>query len=127
MKKSSSVKIVYDGECPFCSNFVSLANLRKLGYEVTLVNAREDDNEIVRDVAKKYDLDDGMVVLIGEKVLYGSMAAHFLSTGFDIKNPVAFLYSIMLSNRLVSRCIYPLLVRGRKIYFKLLGKPLIND
>ena len=127
MKKNNTVKVIYDGDCPFCSNFVRLSNLKRLGYEVTLVNAREANNDFVRELSESFDLDDGMIVIVDNDILYGSTAARFLSTGFKITNPLALIYYIFLHNKNVSELTYPWLVRARKFYFKLIGKRLIND
>lgn len=127
MKKNNSVKVIYDGECPFCSNFVYLSNLKRLGYKVTLISAREEDNETVRKLSKGFDLDNGMIVVVGSDILYGANAARFLTTGFNTSNPLALIYYILLKNKTVSKIIYPLLVRARKIYFRITGKRLIND
>jgi predicted DCC family thiol-disulfide oxidoreductase YuxK len=127
MKKNSTVKVIYDGECPFCSNFVRLSNLKRIGYQVILINAREADNDVVRKLSKSYDLDDGMIVIVDNEILYGSTAARFLSTGFKRTNLLALIYYTFLHNKKVSEVIYPWLVRGRKFYFRILGKRLIND
>ena len=127
MKKDNSVKVIYDGECPFCKSFVYLTNLKKLGYEVSLINAREKSDDIVRDIAKIYNLDDGMVVIIGNDILYGYNAARFLTTGFRATNLLAIMYYLVLRNEKFAELFYPILVKARKFYFRIVGKKLIND
>ena len=127
MEKNPQVRIIYDGDCPFCNNFVSLSKLRDLGYAVTLINAREDDSLVVRRLSKSYDLDDGMIVMVDDQVLYGPAAARFLASGFLGGGGLSCVYRILLRGERVSKLIYPILVRMRKLYFRLAGKTLIND
>lgn len=127
MRENNSVKVVYDGECPFCKSFVYLTNLKKLGYEVSLINARDKSDDIVRDIAKIYNLDEGMVVIIDNDILYGSDAARFLTTGFRATNLLALMYYLLLRNEKFAEFFYPILVKARKFYFRVVGKKLIND
>ena len=127
MKKNPSVEVIYDGECPFCSNFVSLSRLQDLGYKVTLINARDNANPIVGELSKSYNLDNGMIVIVGDEILYGASAASFIATGFVKQDLISRIYRGLLKRDNISKLIYPVLVIMRKIYFKVIGKKLINN
>ena len=49
----NNVTIVYDGECPFCNDFVALNHLKDNGYNIKLINARDTGNPLVHDLRKK--------------------------------------------------------------------------
>lgn len=125
--KKNNVTIVYDRECPFCSDFVSLNRLKKRGYNVTLFNARETDNKLIKNLAKNYDLDYGMIVVLDQKIFYGSSAASFISSSFYKKNIKSLLYYLILVNKKIAKITYPFLVFLRNIYFRLTRKKFIND
>ena len=123
----NNVTIVYDGECPFCSDFVSLNRLKEHGYNVKLVNARDTSNQLVHDLKKKYNIDYGMIVIVNEKILYGSSAARFISSSYKKNNLKSLVYCLVLFNQKIADFSYPILVFLRKIYFRLTGKRFIND
>ena len=73
------IQIVYDQECPFCSDFVRILRIKSAGNEVELINARETSSDIISKLSAKYNLDDGMVVILDDTEYYGDQAAHVLS------------------------------------------------
>ena len=47
----NQTKIIFDGNCPFCNNFITVANLRKNLANVVFLNAR--DNREAQKIIKK--------------------------------------------------------------------------
>lgn len=126
MKETNKVTIIYDGECPFCTNFVMVANLRKSYESLRLINARQTDNETVQFVRENgYDLNKGMIVMLEDKILYGSDAANFIAIHCK-EGLVGNLYRQLLRNKILAKWIYPILTRLRRMYFFLVGKELIR-
>ena len=123
----NKIIIIYDGECPFCSDFVSLNRLRDLGYSVSIINARDHGDPLVKDLSENYDLDDGMIVVYNDSVLFGAAAAHFISTSFAKRNIRAVFYCSLLSNQRIAEVFYPILVKLRKLFLRIIGKKRIND
>lgn len=115
-------KIVYDQECPFCSNFVSMVRLKDAVGPVTLLNAR-DGGPIVEDlIAQGFDLDQGMVLLLDDEVHFGADAMHRIAL---LTTPSTFfnkLNGLVFRSRTVSRVLYPILKTGRAITLTLLGR-----
>ena len=113
--------LIYDGECPFCSNFVQFARLRETVGEVRLIDARENGPEVQAARDAGYVIDDGMLLSLDGQVYYGA----------DCLNRLALLSSRSgVFNRLnhavfrvpaVSRFSYPILRTGRNMTIKLLG------
>ena len=56
--------IVYDGECPFCSQYVKMLRIRESVGTVRLIDARSSDETAIF-ARGKYDMDQGMAARIG--------------------------------------------------------------
>jgi predicted DCC family thiol-disulfide oxidoreductase YuxK len=105
------LKIVYDGDCPFCSRYVTLLRLRE-HFDVDLIDARRHPA-----LAQQYglDLNDGMIVDFDGRVHHGAEALWLLSTMAKRPGPFA--------SKTVAHLAYPLLRAGRNATLKLLGRP----
>jgi predicted DCC family thiol-disulfide oxidoreductase YuxK len=115
--------VVYDGQCPFCTNYVSLMNIRRSVGKVALVDAREN-SPIVKMLADEgYDLDEGMAVVFGDRVYYGEDAVTFISSLADRTSLASRLIAALLANPNRAAALYPIMKRGRRIALNLLGRP----
>lgn len=120
------VTIVYDGECPFCSDFVRRLRLQETLGTVTLINARDAQDSLVRDLKERYVLDNGFVVLWQGQEHYGGDAMHLLamlSTPSPLFNR---LFRGIFLSTWVSSWMYPILVVGRKFVLWLMGRRLLG-
>ena len=119
-------KIIYDGNCPFCNNFIMVANLKKNLKHIVFLNARDsiEAKKIIND--NNIDIDKGMIVCSKGQILYGDKAATFIVINGS-GGAIFLLYRLLLSNSKLSKKIYPILVFLRKIYFRLIGFKLINE
>ncbi len=104
------LRIVYDGECPFCARYVALMRLRE-GHAVRLIDARREP-----ELAASYglDLNAGMIADLDGAVHHGAAAVALLSRLSRRPGPLA-------SDRL-ARAVYPLMRAGRGLALKLLGR-----
>ena len=123
--RDGQVWLIYDGKCPFCSSYVRMVRLREAAGNLNLVNAR-DGGEIVQKVRRLgYDLDEGMVLVLGNKYYHGSDCVHavaLLSSSVNFANKINML---IFRSRTLSKYLYPVLRSGRNLVIKLLGhKPL---
>ena len=85
---ADDIWVVYDGECPLCSRYVLLYQLRERGQRVHLIDARSE-HSIVGDIrARNLDLNDGMVVRWREQYYYGAEAMHLLATLASYAKPL---------------------------------------
>ncbi|MFC3285083.1 DCC1-like thiol-disulfide oxidoreductase family protein [Litchfieldella rifensis] len=119
--------LVYDKQCPFCDHYCRLVRLRDSVGSLTLVDAREDTE--IRDeiTAAGLDIDQGMVLKIGDRLYYGDDAIHVLalmSSRTDAFNRIN--YWIFRSSRR-ARWLYPVLRSCRNFLLKLLGKTKVNN
>jgi predicted DCC family thiol-disulfide oxidoreductase YuxK len=119
--------VVYDGECPFCSSYVTLYRIRQQTDQVHLIDARSAD-PVVEEVRRAgYDLDVGMVVKFEGRLYHGAEAMNILAilgSGGTVFNR---LNRALFRHPRLSRALYPWLVRGRLLVLRMLGRKLIGD
>lgn len=94
--------VIYDGECPFCSRYVTLLKLREKGIDVRLHDAREKTTLEKFPDAKSYDLNEGMLAIWLGDYYHGPDAIHIISA-LSSNAPLGFL----LRNECTSRALYP--------------------
>lgn len=121
------VLLVYDKQCPACDYYCRLARIRESVGQLVLVDARDGGPEMDKITAAGLDIDQGMVLIMGDRLYYGADAIHMLSilssrSGFF--NRIA--YWMFRSARL-SRVLYPVMRSGRNLLLKMLGKSRINN
>jgi predicted DCC family thiol-disulfide oxidoreductase YuxK len=117
--------IVYDGDCPFCSQYVQLIRLRNAIGPVAIVNAR-DAHPAVRYVKERgVDLNEEMALVMNGEIFSGADCMHrlaLLSTGSGVFNAVT---ARVFANPGLARFLYPILRMGRNVTLKVLGRRLI--
>ena len=117
-----TVRIFYDGECPFCTKYVTVLRLRDAVGAVELVDLRGDPDARARFAEKGLDTDKGMIVETPGKVLHGADAMNALSmmsTGSGVLNAAA---ALIFRHRLLALILYPLLRAGRNVTLFILGR-----
>lgn len=123
--KHASLVIVYDGKCPFCTNYVRLMTLRKMVGAVDLVDARSDAL-VVRELASRgYDLNEGMAALYGDKVYYGADAVSLISVLSGERSWLAKVLARVLRDPRRAKILYPIMKLGRRVTLRFLGIPNI--
>jgi len=121
------LRIVYDGHCPFCSRFVELYRIRKNVGVVELVDAREDP-AVVEDIRRRgYDINDGMIAIWNGHYYYGQESVTLMAMLGADKGAFAHVNRLLFSNPQLAGKIYPVLVRGRKFFLRMIGRPLIPE
>ncbi|WP_097105373.1 thiol-disulfide oxidoreductase DCC family protein [Hoeflea halophila] len=118
--------IIYDGECPFCSSYVSLLRLRDTVKTVELVDARSGDARTRSAINAGHDLNRGMVVLWDERQFFGQDAVHLLATLSGDGGGLNTVQRWLFASPRRAAWIYPLLAVGRRFYLRLTGKTLIS-
>ncbi len=124
---SVDIVLVYDRECPLCDAYCRMVRIRESIGTLRLVNARDAGAIMDEITARGLDIDEGMVLKIGNTLHYGADAIHVLSligTRSGVFNRVA--YWIFGSRRL-SAILYPLFRFFRNLLLKLLRKTRINN
>ena len=120
------LSISYDGDCPFCANFVKLYAIRKKVAEVELIDARKQPL-LVQDLRSRcMDLNDGMVVIWQGRYYFGAAGMHLLSMLGTESGIFAMLNQLLFRNRRMAGIIYPALATGRRITLSLLRRKPIS-
>jgi predicted DCC family thiol-disulfide oxidoreductase YuxK len=118
--------IVYDGQCPFCSQFVTMYRLRENGYRVHLIDARSDHSLVDAICREGLDLNEGMVVRWLGRTHYGHDAMTLLAKLESEQTLFNRAYRSIFRHPRLARVLYPGLVMGRKLTLRALGRGLIR-
>ena len=120
MTPKTPIRIIYDGDCPFCQAYVKMLHLKEQ-YEVELINAREDHPIIARISQTGLDLDEGMVVELNGELHHGEHAMTMMAMMTADSRSIRGLTKWIFKNAERSRRLYPILRAGRNFTLKLLG------
>lgn len=126
MTESPSVILIYDGACPFCSHYARYVKLKETAGAVRLINARSEAPEVAAAWAK-YDLDNGMLAIIGGREYYGQDALHILAL---LSSQAGFFNTMnfyLFRKPAVARLAYPFLRAGRNLALLLKGEKQMKD
>lgn len=127
MNSRREIYLVYDRQCPACEFYCRLVRIRESVGTLVLVDARESTALLGEITAAGLDIDEGMVVKLGNELYYGDEAIHMLallSTRSGVFNRIAFW---LFRSRGVSRWLYPVLKFFRNLLLKILGRTRINN
>lgn len=123
----TEILLVYDRECPVCNAYCQVVRVRESVGELRIVDARAESDVMDEITREGLDIDQGMVLKMGDKLFYGADAIHALaliSTRSGVLNRLN--YWAFRSQR-VSKVLYPVLRACRNLLLKLLGKTKINN
>lgn len=124
---TDKVTVVYDNECPFCRSYCAKVRIDEAAGELELIDAREPSPVMDEITSMGLDIDQGMVVKIGDQIHYGSDAIHILalmSTRSGFFNKINFW---IFKSKTLSRILYPVLRSCRNLALWLLGIKFIRN
>lgn len=127
MSDSDKVVVVYDKQCPACDYYCNLVRIRESVGRLELVDARDGGPIMDEITSRGLDIDQGMVVKVGDELYYGADAIHILAlmgTNRGLFNRLAYW---SFRSRRVARVLYPILRAFRNLLLKILGKTRINN
>ena len=122
------VWLVYDGECLMCNNYAQYLRLQQSVGEFVLVDARQG-GPIVSEVRElPHDLNDGMVVKIGERFFVGHDALNVLALLAEDRGMFNKFNRLAFRSPLISRVTYPVMKGVRWVLLKAKGvAPIASD
>lgn len=121
-----SMRLIYDGDCPFCRRYAHWVRLREAAGEIALVDARADP-ELAQNYRRRgYDLDKGMVLEIGDRIYHGAEVLHRIALMTSRSGLFNRLTAWIFKSERRSRWLYPILRAGRNAVLRLLGKRKIH-
>ena len=123
----ATVQLVYDRECPVCELYCTNTQLSDEAPELELVDARENSEVMAEITDAGLDIDEGMVVKVDGKLLYGPDAIHKLAELSDRRGLFNRLGRLGFGGAARARLLYPIAKSFRNLLLKLLGKTRINN
>lgn len=121
------ILLVYDKECPACNAYCQIVRIREGVGDLKIVDARENSEVLNEITAQGLDIDQGMVLKMGEQLYYGSDAIHALALISNRSGVLNRLNYWMFKSKTVSSFFYPILRFFRNLLLKMLGKTKINN
>jgi len=121
------IVLVYDKQCPACSFYCNLVQIKATVGELTLVNAREDHPVVQEITDAGLDMDQGMVLKMDGALYYDDEAIHMLSLIGSNSGIFNKLNYWMFRSRTRAAFLYPVLKFGRNLLLKLLRRTKINN
>jgi len=123
----NSILLIYDKDCPACNAYCQMVRIRQSVGELKLINAREDTEVMQQITAQGLDIDQGMVLKMGDNWYYGSDAIYMLSLLSSRSGLFNRLNYHLFKSKRLAKWLYPLLRFFRNLLLKLLGKRKINN
>jgi len=121
------ILLVYDGECPACNAYCQIVNIRESVGVLRIVNARNNSDVLREITAQGLDIDQGMVLKMGQQLYYGVDAIHMLALIGSRSGIFNRLNYWILRSKTLSAILYPVLRFLRNLLLKSLGKSKINN
>lgn len=122
-QNDQSIVIIYDGECPFCTNYMSLLRLKKNGNKVILIDARtslENYHEELKNLA--IDLNEGMAVKLNGSWYHGHEAINILALQSTQSNYFNKFNSWIFKHKVLCIILYPVMRFFRNLTLNILGR-----
>ena len=120
---SEKTLFIYDGECPFCSHFAQLLELKSNLREFQILDGRKNLPLLSELYSQGYDLNKGAILRNNEKILHGADAINWICS--QIKEPsdslLEILRIIFKSNKRTN-FLFPFLLWGRRLSLTVKGK-----
>ena len=120
------LRLIYDGECPFCTRFVELYRIRQNVGHIELIDARQNPGAVADVRARGYEINDGMIAIWRGRYYYGQDGVTLMAMLGAEKGVFARINRLLFKNPKVAAILYPKMVCGRKLALRLLGRKLIT-
>ena len=121
------ILLVYDRECPACNAYCQVVRIRESVGDLRIVDARENSEVMNEITAQGLDIDQGMVLKMGDRLYYGADAIYTLASIGSRSGVFNRLNYWIFKSKIASSILYPLLRFLRNWMLKMLGKTKINN
>lgn len=121
------ILLIYDKECPACNMYCQIVRIRESVGDLKIIDARKKSDVLDEITDRGLDIDQGMVLKMGDQLYFGSDAIHALaliSSRSGIFNRFNYW---MFKSKYISSWLYPMLRFCRNLLLKILGKTKINN
>lgn len=127
MDKDTDIQVVYDKQCPVCNYYCNKVEVRESAGPLSRIDARCPGTLIDEITSAGLDIDEGMVLKVGDELFYGSEALHELALLSSRKGVFNRLTYAIFRGRTASRVLYPVLKACRNLLLKILRRSRINN
>lgn len=114
--------LLYDGECPFCSRYVTLVRLRESIGPIKLADARENPALVAEVTRLGYDVDEGMILKLDGRYYHGADCINMLALLTTPSGVFNRINRAIFRSSAASTLLYPVLRVGRNATLRLLGR-----
>lgn len=121
-----AMAVIYDGECIFCASYIKLMRLRAAAGDIKLIDARSNGVAATVKETLGLDLDEGMLVLYGDRIYYGADAMQILSELTSTSDTWNATMAAVFRRPWLAQLLYPALKGGRRLALVLRGRTLIH-
>ncbi len=121
----STIRLIYDGECPFCQRYVSMVRLRE-NYSVELIDARTEPALYEDLLSLGIDLDEGMVMETNGERYHGDECLQRVAMLTSASGRLNRLNAWVFRSPKRARLIYPWMVLGRNLVLRVMGTRLLG-
>jgi predicted DCC family thiol-disulfide oxidoreductase YuxK len=125
--KREEILLVYDRECPACNAYCQVVKIRESVGNLRIVDARENSEVLHEITAAGLDIDQGVVLKMGDQLYYGSDAIHTLALIGSRSGVLNRINYWVFKSKTMSSILYPFLRFLRNFLLKILGKSKINN
>ena len=125
--KRDEILLVYDRECPACNAYCQVVQIRESVGDLRIVDARENSEVLYEITAQGLDIDQGMVLKMGDQLYYGADAVHTLALIGSRSGVFNRINYWIFKSKTISSILYPVLRFFRILLLKILGKSKINN
>ncbi|WP_144631479.1 DCC1-like thiol-disulfide oxidoreductase family protein [Bordetella genomosp. 13] len=125
--RDGDIWLVYDGECPLCRTYCKVVRIREAAGRLHLVDARQPGPLMDEITAAGLDIDQGMVLKMGDRLYYGADAIHMLtllSTPSGLFNRISYLF---FGSERAASISYPISKAVRNVVLKVMGIRYIEN
>ena len=119
--------LAYDGDCPFCNRYVKYMRLRDSVGPLDLVNARDGGPRVEEILRAGLDLDEGMVLKLGDRYYHGADCIHALALLSGEADWFNRINAVIFRSPRLSGALYPVLRAGRNTVLWMLGRSRISS
>ena len=118
--------LIYDGDCPFCSNYAQYLGVKDAVDEFVLVDARQGGPLVEEVRSLPHDLDQGMVLKIDGRYYVGHEALNVLALLSEKRGGFNRLNRLLFNSPLAAKLAYPLLRSARWLALKIKRVPPLD-
>ena len=127
MNDTADIELVYDRQCPACEYYCQRIDVDPTHGTLRRIDARANSEIMDEITALGLDIDEGMVVRIGDSVYYGSDAISALASRSSRRGLFNRFASATFRSRRVAQLLYPVMKSLRNLLLKLLRRSRINN